>query len=129
MIRCSRNDYEPDLCFFKHEKSQHIQPDQTLFPPPDFIIEILSPSTEKYDRGIKFQDYAAHDVKEYWIIDPDQESIEQYILENDKYHLHLKAKTGEITSQVIKNFTIPIRSLFDESYTIKVLKQLIKDNQ
>ena len=41
-----------------------------LFPAPDFAVEVLSPSTQKNNRGIKFDDYALHNVSEYWIIDP-----------------------------------------------------------
>ena len=40
------------------------------YPAPDFIAEILSPSTDERDRGIKFEDYAAHGVGEYWLLDP-----------------------------------------------------------
>ena len=50
-------------------------------PAPDFIAEILSDSTASVDRGVKFQDYAAHGVGEYWIVDPVQQTIEQYRLQ------------------------------------------------
>ncbi len=43
---------------------------QSKFPAPDLIVEVLSESTEANDRGIKFEDYAAHGVVEYWIVDP-----------------------------------------------------------
>ena len=45
LITLSRNDYEPDICFFAKARAQHFTPDQMKFPAPDFIIEILSPST------------------------------------------------------------------------------------
>jgi Uma2 family endonuclease len=77
MIELTRNSYEPDICFFRKELASTFTDDQMLFPTPDFIVEILSPSTEKIDREIKFMDYAQHGVKEYWIIDPDKETIEQ----------------------------------------------------
>ena len=60
MISLSRNDYEPDVCFFGSEKSAKFTPKQMRFPAPDFVIEVLSDSTEKSDRETKFQDYAAH---------------------------------------------------------------------
>ena len=60
MISLRRNDYEPDICFFGPEKARTIQPTTLRFAAPDFIAEILSPSTEKHDRGVKFEDYAAH---------------------------------------------------------------------
>jgi Uma2 family endonuclease len=53
-----------------------------LFPAPDFVVEILSKGTARKDKGIKKEDYALHGVKEYWIIDPIKQTIEQYLLIN-----------------------------------------------
>src|SRR5690606_17212736 len=41
LVRLSRNDYEPDVLFYEAEKAVCIAPDQLLFPPPDFIAEVL----------------------------------------------------------------------------------------
>ncbi|MCC6446410.1 MAG: Uma2 family endonuclease [Armatimonadetes bacterium] len=40
------------------------------------MVEILSSGTEAQDRDIKYRDYAAHGVREYWILDPQQETLE-----------------------------------------------------
>ena len=77
MISLTRNDYEPDICFFKKEKSAKFKEGQKLFPAPDMVVEVLSRSTEKFDRGIKFEDYSFHNIQEYWIIDPRQKTIEK----------------------------------------------------
>ena len=108
-----RNDYEPDVCFFGLEKARQITPDLLRFPIPDFIAEVLSPSTEDKDRGEKLQDYAAHGVREYWIIDPDAEILEQYLAHESGYRLALKSGSGEVCSVVIPDFCIPVRALFD----------------
>jgi Uma2 family endonuclease len=47
---------------------------------PDFIIEILSPSTADKDKGVKLKLYEKNDVKEYWIIDPNRDSVAVYLL-------------------------------------------------
>lgn len=122
-----RNDYEPDLCFFGAEKSAGIGSDTMKFPIPDFAIEILSPSTEKRDRGVKFVDYAAHGVREYWIIDPVAEVVEQYLLPEggDAYELHRKAASGEVSSPVIEGLTLPVRALFDEAENLAVLREML----
>ena len=125
MISLTRNDYEPDICFFNKEKSKDFTEDQTLFPAPDFIAEILSPSTADRDRGIKFEDYAAHQVKEYWIIDPEEKIVEQYLLDDSAYQLNIKAKTGSIQSVAIKNFEIPLQAIFSEKENLIFLKQLL----
>ena len=125
MIQLTRNDYEPDICFFLKEKSRAFKPEQMLFPAPDFVVEVTSPSTEKTDRTIKFIDYEEHGVKEYWIIDPDKEFVEQYVLTEGKYNLHLKSGTGIISSQVIKSFEIPVRAIFDEELLNDTMTNLL----
>ena len=125
LISLTRNDYEPDICFFDKQKSQHFRPDQMQFPAPDFVVEVLSPSTEKYDRETKFQDYAAHGIKEYWIINAEHETIEQYYLQNEEYELLLKSKDGTIESVVLNGFKIQIRAVFDEQTNLEELKRLI----
>ena len=125
MITLTRNDYEPDICFFKKEKSEDFVENQTLFPAPDFIIEILSEGTKKRDRGVKFQDYQSHKIEEYWIIDPDHQTVEQYHLEDGEYELLLKSSEGNIKSFVMTDFQIPIQSIFDEGINLETLKKLM----
>jgi Uma2 family endonuclease len=125
LISLTRNDYEPDICFFGQEKAAQFQPDQMRFPAPDLVVEVLSASTEAVDRGVKFEDYAAHGVTEYWLIDPETETAEQYHLQDGSYTLHVKAQTGQLTSHVIADFVIPIRAIFDEQENQAALYQLL----
>ena len=127
IVSLSRNDYEPDVCFFGNDKAKDFKPRQAQFPAPDFIVEVLSDSTEKNDREIKFKDYAAHGVVEYWIVDPEKQIVEQYVLENEGYELSVKAKDGEISSVVLPEFKIPIRAVFDEADNLNALTKLIAD--
>ena len=83
MVSLSRNDYEPDVCFWSINKSNRFQQRQAQFPAPDFVVEVLSVSTEANDRGIRYQDYESHGVREYWIVDPEKQTVEQYLLEAD----------------------------------------------
>jgi Uma2 family endonuclease len=115
LISLTRNDYEPDVVYFGPEKAQTFGLDQMKFPAPDFIAEVLSPSTEAIDRGIKFQDYAAHGVTEYWILDPDREIVEQYALKGEMYELLVKSKSGTLQSVAVSGFEIAVRALFDKA--------------
>ena len=67
MISLTRNDYEPDIVFWKKEKSDQFLPEQTHYPAPDLVVEVLSKGTASRDRVTKFNDYAAHGVSEYWM--------------------------------------------------------------
>ncbi len=113
MIRLTRNSYEPDVCFFGAATAASFTPDMTLLPAPDFIAEVLSEATAARDRGVKFTDYAAHGVGEYWIIDADEELVEQYTLHAGHYQLQQRVSAGEIRSATIAGFRIPVRALFD----------------
>ncbi|MBI1296486.1 Uma2 family endonuclease [bacterium] len=92
MVSLSRNDYEPDICFFNAETAAGFLPEQMRFPAPDLVVEVLSTSTAANERCIKFEDYAAHGVSEYWIIDPDAETVEQYQLSGSTYASPSKPK-------------------------------------
>ncbi len=130
LIALTRNDYEPDLVFFSTEKYETFTDDQMLFPAPDFVVEILSKSTASKDKGIKKQDYAAHGVREYWIIDPIRQSIKQYVLLSPKDKEYAPAKTfglaDEIESYVIKGFNIPVQAIFDEAVNVETLQDLLQ---
>ncbi len=121
LIHLSRNDYEPDICFWHRVKAATFTPDQMRFPAPDFIAEVLSPSTEAHDRGIKLEDYAAHAVAEYWIVDPDSRAVEQYLLRGESYLPPLKVCDGTLESEAIPGFRIPSQALFDEDVRATVL--------
>lgn len=124
LIRLTRNDFEPDICFFKNEKAKDFSDDQMFFPAPDFVVEILSKSTEKNDRGVKFVDYAIHGVGEYWIIDPEKEFVEQYVLKDEEYELIKKTNDGKIKSSQIQGFEIPVRAIFDEKENLNALSEI-----
>ena len=74
----TRNDYAPDVCYWAKVKSSRFTGQTMVYPVPDLIAEVLSPSTEARDRGVKFEDYATHGVSEYWLVEPELRVIEQY---------------------------------------------------
>ncbi len=55
---------------------------------PDLVVEVLSPSTARYDRGKKKDAYEKCGVGEYWIVDPANKMVEQYLLQSGKLTLH-----------------------------------------
>jgi Uma2 family endonuclease len=126
MCAFTRNDYEPDVAWFGPEKAKLIGPDTTIYPVPDFIVEVHSPATRKRDRGVKFDDYAAHGVAEYWIVDADQGILEQYLPgpEGD-YLLRLKSSSGTVTSVAITGFTVEIEAFFDGTKNLAALRRLV----
>ena len=55
---------------------------------PDLVVEVLSPSTTKMDRGEKKELYQRSGIKEYWLVDPNAKIIEVYLLKDLSYVLH-----------------------------------------
>jgi Uma2 family endonuclease len=125
LVALTRNDYEPDVCFFSAKKARSFQPDQMIFPAPDFVAEVLSPSTAALDRGVKLEDYAAHGIDEYWIVDPEHERLEQYLLDGETYELVFKADSGSVRSRAVDGFAPPVRAVFDEQENLATLAQLL----
>jgi len=119
MVHLTRNDYEPDVCYWRAEVARTFQPDQMLFPAPDLVVEVLSESTQAVDRGVKFEDYAAHGVREYWIIDPgltpNSQSVEQYLLTDaNVFELKIKSSNGSFVSPVLGGAPIDIAAILND---------------
>jgi len=58
-----------------------------IYGAPDLVVEVLSASTTRNDRGYKKKLYETHGVKEYWIVEPASKKIEVYLLVEGKYEL------------------------------------------
>ena len=75
---------QPDI-FVVCDKSKLIE--EGVRGAPDFIIEILSPSTALKDQSEKKLLYEAHGVREYWVVNPNTMETFIYILKDGKYGL------------------------------------------
>ncbi len=81
------------------------------------LIEIISPSTFHRDSVEKFQLYEQFGVKEYWLIEPANQVIEVFRLENDKYVLHsfVNVEAGEeIESCLLQGFKLKRKDIFSK---------------
>ena len=104
--------FQPDLIFISN-KRLNIVKEQNIEGAPDIIFEILSPATAYYDLRHKKDIYAKHGVKEYWIIDPMEKSIEVYEQKDSEFELHSKQiNSGKVNSQVLSTFTFTLEEIF-----------------
>lgn len=84
-----------------------------LFGAPDFIVEVLSPSTESRDRNEKLAVYARFGVREYWLVDPELLRIEVFVLESGRLVLKATHDSGDARSlAVLPGFTAPLAEVF-----------------
>lgn len=104
--------YQPDIIFIARDRQDIIKPDK-INGAPDLVVEILSPGTAYYDLRKKFKVYEKTGVREYWIVDPEEQSVEVYTLQEDKFILGQKAeKQGHIHSAVVEGFTVAVENIF-----------------
>jgi len=75
---------QPDIIVVG-KANRSILGDKKLTGTPDLLVEILSPSTRRYDRKIKLERYERAGVREFWIVDPDAELVEQFVLRKGRY--------------------------------------------
>jgi Uma2 family endonuclease len=126
LVSFTRNDYEPDIIYFAPALARTLKPDQWKYPIPNLIVEVLSPSTRKLDRGVKKDDYEAHGVSEYWIVDPKADTIEQYVLADGEYVLAANLSDGSFKSNAIAKFVMPVRAAFDDDANWEELRRFLQ---
>jgi Uma2 family endonuclease len=110
-IRFSRsNVVEPDL--FAFSTNQYAQYKGSHFEgAPEFVVEVLSPGSVRYDRVRKADLYMEHGVKEYWIVEPPGKRILVHIAESSEPQPRIVAN-GALTSVMIPTFTVDLEELF-----------------
>ncbi len=85
------------------------------FGAPDFIIEILSPATAKKDIQIKFALYEEAGVNEYWIVEPQNNTIEVFVLQNEKYQrIQTYVSDDLVPCNTLEGLTIDLAEIFAE---------------
>ncbi|HSY52657.1 MAG TPA: Uma2 family endonuclease [Thermoanaerobaculia bacterium] len=75
----------PDLAGWRRERMPRIPKDQRFIVTPDWVCEVISPSTARIDRGKKMDIYAGHAVPWLWIIDPIARLFEVFTLEGERW--------------------------------------------
>jgi Uma2 family endonuclease len=89
--------------------------DKHIFGAPDLVIEVLSPSTARNDRLIKFNSYEKAGVKEYWIVDPYNMSVEIYMLDGVSFkQTAIFGKDDLLTVGIFPEFQIDLTNIFKE---------------
>ena len=66
-------------------------------------------------------------MREYWLLDPEAEVVEQYVLEGERYGLRVKSGSGEIRSEAIAGLVLPVRALFDDAANLEAIRQMEKE--
>lgn len=105
----------PDLIVFLNEQSDTIITNDRLTGPPALVIEILSPGATniRRDRVTKRQLYAKHDVREYWIVDPQNMTLERYTHEGSSLVLFETLENADtLSTTTLPGFSCKVSEIF-----------------
>jgi Uma2 family endonuclease len=103
---------QPDLVFIGPDRTNRIG-DQAIEGAPDLVVEILSPASAHRDLTAKKRLYETHGVREYWVVDPDSETVEVFENADDGFLQAARAvEDGTISSTVIDGWTVSLPALF-----------------
>jgi Uma2 family endonuclease len=83
---------QPDVLVVCGEDMEGVKLEKT----PVMVFEVLSPSTSKKDRNIKYRLYEGAGVKYYSIVDPETDSADVFVLQKEKYNKEDVFKEGRM---------------------------------
>lgn len=107
------NGIVPDLAFVASERSFILERDDYVDGVPDIIFEIISPGSVRRDRVDKKALYEQFGVKEYWLIDSANKTVEIFTLRENTYFLNqFLEEAGQAVSTILIGFEINISDLF-----------------
>lgn len=110
------NVYEPDVLYLVPNTTCQVG-EKRLTGAPDLVVEVLSPSTAKFDRLEKYQAYEQYGVREYWIVDPVYSVLEVWTLEDATFKRQgVYAREDRFQSHVLAEIVV-VKDVFAESTT------------
>jgi Uma2 family endonuclease len=99
-----KNVYQPDLLFISTENARIIER-RGVMGAPDVVIELLSDGTDTIDKKKKLLAYEKYAVKEYFIIDPEDDEVISYYLEDGRYKAGYRSYKSVESKVLGKTFT------------------------
>lgn len=107
------NVVQPDLLFVAKERLAIIDTKGGVHGAPDLVVEILSPSTAGRDQVAKRKLYGAFGVREFWIVDPDAQSIEVLTPSGGDLETWRRFEHGsDLHSPLLSGLSFPVADIF-----------------
>jgi Uma2 family endonuclease len=103
---------QPDLLYISPQR-QDIIAQKEIRGAPDMVVEVLSPSTAQRDRTLKKKLYAKYGIQEYWLVDPEAQTVEVLTLGQRGYErAGLYTKNETLESPLLVGLRIPLDEVF-----------------
>ena len=105
----------PDLQFYRRGNDAARDQDAGLVRgQPDLVVEIVSPSSRRYDRVTKLRWYAQLGVPEYWLVDPETQTLERLVLREGVYVIATALADGEVfRPESFEGLELPLAKLWE----------------
>lgn len=112
-LHLGRHVLVPDLAAWRRERMPELPDAPFLSVPPDWVCEVLSPSTEGLDRSEKLPLYARHGVAHAWILSPVARSLEVFRLDGTTFRLIAAHRdTERVNAEPFEQFTLELDVLW-----------------
>jgi Uma2 family endonuclease len=111
MVLSEHRAIQPDVLFVAKPRLSIIR--RVVNGPADLVAEVVSLGSRNRDRIEKRDLYEQHGINEYWIVDPEPQTVEVLSLQNQRYELTGRWRPGETAaSRLLPGFTVPVAPLF-----------------
>jgi Uma2 family endonuclease len=115
VILSDENIVQPDILFVSNERLGIIG-EANISGAPDLVVEILSPSTRNKDLEIKRKIYAGFGVREYWIVDPEAETVDVLVWSEQGYtSAGIRGRFERLSSPLLPELNISVSDLFEKA--------------
>ncbi|MCU0466717.1 MAG: Uma2 family endonuclease [Anaerolineae bacterium] len=104
---------QPDVLWIAPDSPRCTERDGRLYGPPDLCVEVLSPSTARLDRTVKFTAYESAGVREYWVVEPTTETVEVWVLKEGEFNQQGVYRADQtFASPVLAAESVPVAEVF-----------------
>jgi Uma2 family endonuclease len=101
---------QPDLVAVSRDHLGRVE-NRGVFGVPDLVAEVISPGNSRTDRVRKSATYSAYGVPEYWLVDPETETILPQVLREGRYH-SIPSDDGLVRSEILSSLVIDPHDIF-----------------
>ena len=101
---------QPDLCIICDESKLD---ERGCLGAPDLIVEILSPGNSKTEMLNKFELYQESGVREYWLVEPSQNAVLIYVLDETGKYVGLQPAVESVQSSIFPELKIDLGQIFN----------------
>jgi Uma2 family endonuclease len=114
-VRLGEDVVQPDIIYIANERRSIIK-EELVDGAPDIVVEVFSPATVGRDKTYKRTLYARQGVREYWLVDPDERTIEVLRLTEAGFeHLATYHEADTLTSHLLPGLEMSLAEVFTEA--------------